>query len=87
MFKKLGLRWERSPDTTASRSCSHKGRTAELWIDGKSWNLCIQTLTRIQPDERWDASVRWSIKDCPLLDQAILKAEEILAAEWQLGFG
>ncbi len=86
MFSKLRLRWERSPDTAAGQSCSHNGRTAELWIDGKSWNLCIQSLTRIQPDERWDAAVQWSTKDCPFIEQAIRKAEEILAAEWQLGF-
>jgi hypothetical protein len=48
--------------------------------------LCIQSLTRIQPDERWDAAVRWPTKDCPFIEQAIRKAEEILAAEWQIGF-
>jgi hypothetical protein len=86
MFSKLRLHGERSPDTAAGRSCWHNGRTAELWIDGKNWNLCIQSLTRIQPDERWDAAVLWPTKNCPFVDQAILKAEEILAAEWQLGF-
>jgi hypothetical protein len=87
MFSKLRLHWERSAETAVGQSCSHNGRLAELWIDGKNWNLCIQSLTRIQPNERWDASVRWSIKDCPLVDQAILKAEEILTAEWQLDLG
>jgi len=72
MFSKLRLYWERSPDTAAGRSCSHNGRIAELWIDGKSWNLCIQSLTRIQPDERWDELIDAVNSLRPLASEALL---------------
>ena len=77
------ITWESSVSCT-SRRCSYKDREADLWADSKNWNLCIQTLTRISPKESYDVSVGWSKRMGPLLEEAILKAEEILRAEWQL---
>jgi hypothetical protein len=77
----MSLDWEKIGPV---RSCSYKGRLAELWFDAKNWNLAIQTLTRIVPDERWDASISWPKRISPVIKDAVLKAEEILSAEWEL---
>ena len=76
------ISWE-TGECSSSRRCSYRGRAADLWSDGKNWNLSIQTITRITK-ERYDVSIGWSKRMCPFLEEAILTAEEILRLEWEL---